>query len=69
MEPICHKECAILILLPGLRAVSMHNEGPLQPISLVASREIVPQVAASSFTHLHSHNKAAALTSAETSTT
>ena len=61
MEPVCHKECAFLIILPGLRAFSMHNEGSLKPISLVASCVIMPQVAAGSFIHLKSNHEVSVL--------
>ena len=52
MEPVCHKEGAFLIIGPGLRAICMHNEGPLEAISLVAGGVIMPQIASRLLVHL-----------------
>ena len=52
VKPVCQKQCAFLIICPGLRALGMHYEGPLQPISFVAARVIMPQVAACRLVHL-----------------
>jgi len=37
MKPVCKKQCAFFIVCPWLRALGMHYEGPLQPISFVAA--------------------------------
>jgi len=37
VKPVRQKQCAFLVICPGLRALGMHYEGPLQPISSVAA--------------------------------